>query len=126
MINQFYRNLPQNLILNCQCKIIFSKKKNVVMPPSCMALCIITMKLIFKSFFFLRYFGATPLSVEYFVLSLFFYIMNRNLTYQNCFQINTYLKKKKPYLTKSVCIKSIVFIVNIEKTENSVLWKTSF
>lgn len=53
--------------------------------------------------------------------------MNRNLTYQNCFQINTYLKKKKqPYLTKSVCIKSIVFIVNIEKTENSVLWKTSF
>lgn len=97
------------------------------MPPSCMALCIITMKLIFKSFFFfLRYFGATPLSVEYFVLSLFFYIMNRNLTYQNCFQINTYLKKKQPYLTKSVCIKSIVFIVNIEKTENSVLWKTSF
>lgn len=47
--------------------------------------------------------------------------MNRNLTYQNCFQINTYLKKKQPYLTKSVCIKSIVFIVNIEKTENCVM-----
>lgn len=126
MINQFYRNLPRNLILNCQCKIIFSKKKNVVMPPSCMALCIITMKLIFKSFFFSTVFWGNTIVSRVLCFKLIFLHNESQPHLPKLFSNKHILKKKKTYLTKSVCIKSIVFIVNIEKTENSVLWKTSF